>query len=107
MIYTRFTIGLKNNNTLIGNSFNEAFGLKVSVSPNPARTWVAFTYELPNKESDGLIRITDISGNVIKKFIITGEQGQQVWDTRLVKTGVYIYTIISNGLSKTGKIVIN
>ena len=83
------------------------FKLINTAEPNPASTWVAFTYELPNEASEGTIRITDISGNVIKQFIITGEQDQQVWDTRLVKTGVYIYTIISNGLSKTGKIVIN
>jgi len=43
----------------------------------------------------------------LQKFILTEEQGQQVWDTRLVKSGVYIYTVLSNGLSKTGKIVIN
>ena len=66
---TNDSIFFKNSNTSFGNSINKAFGPKVSVSPNPARTWVAFTYELPNNETEGLIRITDISGNVIKKFI--------------------------------------
>ena len=106
-MHTNDSTFFKNNNISIGNSFNEAFGLKISVAPNPARTWVAFNYELPNEESEGLIRITDISGNVIKQFIITSRQGQYIWDTRVIKSGVYFYTLFVSGLSKSGKIVIN
>ena len=78
----------------------------ISVKPNPANTWTAFDYKLTNKESVGYIKITDISGMEIKQFKITGKQGQQVWDTRLVKPGIYFYTLISNGLSKSDKIII-
>jgi hypothetical protein len=75
--------------------------------PNPARTWAAFDYTLPGTDSRGSIRIADISGKLIQTIDIRGKQGQYVWDTRFVKTGVYLYTIQVEGLSKTGKIVIS
>jgi len=106
-MHTNDSTFFKNSNTSFGNSFNKAFGPKVSVAPNPASTWIAFTYELPNKNSEGIIKITDISGNVIKQFIINGKQGQYVLDTRKIKTGVYFYTLFVSGLSKSGKIIIN
>ncbi|MCD4771914.1 MAG: T9SS type A sorting domain-containing protein [Bacteroidales bacterium] len=85
----------------------EMYKLKNTAEPNPASTWVAFTYELPNEESEGTIRITDISGNLIKQFVITRKQGQYIWDTRLIKSGIYFYTLFVSGLSKSGKIVIS
>jgi hypothetical protein len=86
---------------------NEAFGPEISSEPNPASTWTAFNYRLSSDESHGLIKISDVSGKEIKLFNIRGKQGQQIWDTRFVKSGVYFYTLSANGFSKTGKIIVN
>ena len=94
------------NNSITG-ALNKAFGPEISAEPNPASTWAAFNYRMASDKSVGYIIITDLSGNKIQQFMVTGKQGQQVWDTRLVKTGMYFYTLISNGLSKSGKIIIN
>ena len=52
------------------------------------------------------VRITDITGKKVTAFDINRKQGQQVWDTRTVKPGVYIYTLTSLGSSVSGKLVI-
>jgi hypothetical protein len=97
----------KSNNASFVNYLNEAFGPKISAEPNPARTWVAFNYELPEEQSEGLIRITDISGKVLHQFQVSGKIGQKIWDTRSVKPGLYFYVITVSGLSKSGKVIIN
>ena len=40
-------------------------------------------------------------------FVLVSKQGQQVWDTRAVKPGVYFYTLSADGFFKHGKIVIS
>jgi hypothetical protein len=85
------------------NMFDQAFGPEISVQPNPANTWAAFNYKLNEK---GLLRITDASGKCIHEIELTESQGQYVWDTRSLKAGVYVYTLQSAGLSKSGKLII-
>ena len=77
------------------------------VYPNPASQWVAFNYTLPANAYQGEITIVDAKGAVIDSFTVTGAQGQQVWDTRSIKPGVYFYTLSVGEFTKTGKIVIN
>ncbi|MCF8234443.1 MAG: T9SS type A sorting domain-containing protein [Bacteroidales bacterium] len=88
------------------NSLNNTYGPVVKVEPNPADTWVAFNYEFSSKESVGYLKISSISGEQVQHFVLHGKKGQQIWDTRTVDPGVYLYTLISNGLKSTGKIVI-
>ena len=38
---------------------------------------------------------------------VSGEQGQQIWDTRKINAGVYFYTFAVNGITESGKIIIN
>ncbi|PKP47962.1 MAG: hypothetical protein CVT92_16530, partial [Bacteroidetes bacterium HGW-Bacteroidetes-1] len=51
--------------------------------------------------------ITDAFGKTIANFVLSGIQGQQLWDTRSIVAGTYLYILKVNGSSKTGKIVIN
>jgi hypothetical protein len=85
------------------NMFDQAFGPEISVQPNPASTWAAFNYKLNKK---GLLRITDVNGKCLHELELVGKQGQYVWDTRSLKAGVYVYTLHSAGLSKSGKLII-
>lgn len=97
----------KSENDSFVNALNEAYGPKISAEPNPAHAWVAFNYELTDRSSEGLIRITDITGKMIQQFPVSGKIGQKVWDTRSVKPGLYNYVLTVSGLSKSGKLVIN
>ncbi len=55
---------------------------------------------------DSLKFVTDVQGRLVVSFRLSGNQGQQVWDTRQVEKGVYIYTLKAGAVSKQGKLVI-
>jgi len=42
----------------------------------------------------------------IVSFKVTGNVGQQVWDTRQIAKGIYIYTLKAGTLNKQGKLVV-
>ena len=88
-------------------SFGTAYGLDITVQPNPAKQWAAFNYTLPSGVTSGIIIITDISGKIVATLFVNGKQGQKIWDTRHIVQGFYIYTLKAAGLSKSGKIIIN
>ena len=81
-------------------------GVSVTANPNPAHTWVAFDYSLPVTISAAELLVTDIQGRLVVSFRVSGSQGQQVWDTRQVEKGVYVYTLKAGTVSKQGKLVI-
>lgn len=94
------------SDTYNSNKLNYNDVISIVASPNPASLWVAFDYKLISDNSVGKIKITNISGNLVAEFEVNGKQGQQLWDTRVVGSGVYIYTLISEGFSTSGKVVI-
>jgi hypothetical protein len=75
--------------------------------PNPAKEWAVFNYSLPDSDAKGVIMINDVSGKLISTLPINGEQGQKIWDTREIKSGVYFYTLHVSGFNKSGKIVVS
>ncbi|MFK5855111.1 MAG: T9SS type A sorting domain-containing protein [Bacteroidota bacterium] len=83
-----------------------AYGPEISVETNPVSTYAAFNYILRHKGDIGRLEVSDMSGRIIHQSNITGKKGQYIWDTRTIKSGVYIFTLFSNGLSKSGKIII-
>ena len=87
-------------------AYAKAYGLSISVKPNPAREWAAFDYTLPANTSTAIISIKEITGKTIAEFQVNSKQGQKVWDTRHVSPGVYIYTINAGGMIQSGKIII-
>lgn len=84
----------------------EAYGLSISVKPNPAKAWAAFDYTLPSGSTSAIISIKEITGKTITEIPVSGKQGQEIWDTRNIPPGVYIYTINANGMLQSGKIII-
>jgi hypothetical protein len=82
-------------------------GLSIQAAPNPASTWVAFNFTLPVHVNEAVLQITDVHGRSITSFVITTKQGQQVWDIRDVKKGIYLYTLKAGTMSKNGKLIIN
>ena len=57
---------------------------------------------LPDDMSKGMIKIIDVYGKIIETIAISGNQGQMIWDTRNIKSGIYYYTLNISGLSKYG-----
>jgi hypothetical protein len=94
------------NHIVNPNQLGESYGLSIAVKPNPARDWAAFDYTLPNDETSAILGITNSEGRVIETISLTGNQGQQLWDTRAVPAGTYIYTIKVAGFTKSGKLLI-
>jgi hypothetical protein len=88
-------------------SLEKLSGIEITVVPNPAIDWAAFNYTLPANATSGVIAISDASGREVASMHVSGKQGQQIWDTRTVKPGVYFYTLNAGGFSKHGKIVIS
>jgi hypothetical protein len=73
--------------------------------PNPAKDWAAFNYTLPANATSGVIVISDASGREVASMHVSGKQGQQIWDTRTVKPGVYFYTLMQAASANTEKLL--
>jgi hypothetical protein len=99
--------GLKSGKPFNPASLEKLSGIEITVVPNPAKDWAAFNYTLPENATSGVIVISDAAGREVASMPVSGKQGQQIWDTRRVKPGVYFYTLSAGGFSKHGKIVIN
>lgn len=99
--------GYKSSNMMNPGALGKAYGLNISVKPNPAKQWAAFDYTLPGSETIATITITNVTGSTVEILELTGQQGQKLWDTRSIKSGVYIYTLKVGGFSQSGKIIIS
>jgi len=79
--------------TCLGMEENNLSGLFIVVHPNPAGQWAAFDYILPEGESMATITITDLTGKTVDVLQVSGMQGQKLWDTHLIESGMYFYTL--------------
>ncbi|MDD4373699.1 MAG: T9SS type A sorting domain-containing protein [Bacteroidales bacterium] len=95
---------LKSSVAIPGNELDN--GLIIKASPNPASSWVTFDFTLPVQINEAVLQISDVQGRNITAFVITAKQGQQLWDIRDVKKGVYLYTLKAGAMSKNGKLII-
>ena len=91
----------------ISSNSNDQYPLNISVKPNPANNWVAFDYQLPFYATEGIIKITDMTGKILKTIPVTDSIGQKVWDVRHIQSGVYLYILESGGYKKSGKLIIH
>lgn len=85
---------------------NGLLGFTVNVSPNPATTWMAVDFTLPNKVTKALFTLTNTIGVEVLNVELNGSQGQKVLDLRHLPNGVYVYFVRCVGLKHTGKLVI-
>ncbi len=84
----------------------ESFGLSLSVKPNPANSWTAFDFTLPEGASEARIEITSPAGVVIHSLQLSGSRGQKLFDSRKLSPGVYNCSLIAGGFSQTVKLII-
>jgi len=80
---------------------------ELDVFPNPAKTWTAFEYHLPYNNGDVYILIYNAQGQIVHTLHLSGLEGQDVWDVRDVKPGVYHYVLKSAGGTKSGNLIIS
>ncbi|PJB59647.1 MAG: hypothetical protein CO098_02290, partial [Bacteroidetes bacterium CG_4_9_14_3_um_filter_41_19] len=92
--------------TCVGVEEYAAGGFGLRVYPNPAKEWVTFNYTLAHDANRGIISISDMAGKEIQRFAVSGKQGQYVWDTREIKSGVYICTLSAGKLVASKKLIV-
>ena len=75
--------------------------------PNPAAGHVWLRYALPGHHGQVHLRVRDSQGRVLFATPASGEEGQVVWDSRGVSTGVYTVELIREGtVERTERLVI-
>ena len=86
---------------------NEPFTI-VSVAPNPAQDLVKIVL---NKSGYGRLNIslTDITGKQVADYSQNIQEGtfQLELNTSTLSSGIYVLHMVTNGVAKTEKIVIN
>jgi hypothetical protein len=80
--------------------------LEINVSPNPAKNWAVFNYLVPETSRNPVIEICDLKGVLIRTLNISGYKGKKILDTRNMIPGVYMFTLKSSGMTKSGKLII-
>ena len=80
--------------------------LQMKVHPNPATTWVAIDYTLPNGNAKAELSVFNAMGVKVKQVELNGNQGQKVLDLRGLADGVYICTVLCGEYCQTQKIMI-
>lgn len=79
---------------------------QVTASPNPARDWAAFSYDIPTSVDNASLRINNLKGQLITTLPVKTTKGEVIWDTREVVPGIYCYTLTNGKFSTTGKIAV-
>ena len=88
------------------NQLAVAYGLSITVKPNPAKEWAAFDYTLPEGVETASLEIVDAKGKHVETIALKGNRGQQLVDTRAWIAGQYIYTLKVAGFTQSGKLVV-
>ncbi len=79
----------------------------IHVFPNPASTFTTFEWKLPLMEHQAVLSVLDVNGKIILNQPIRTKEGQWMWDTRNMASGVYFYEIKDDtGRLSSGKVVI-
>ena len=86
--------------------FNPEQLFHIEASPNPAKHWVSFTYELPMGMSQAVLEVADATGRLLGSEKLSNNKGQSLWDIRGMPAGIYYYRLSGNGFTQSGKLVI-
>jgi len=81
--------------------------IKLYIQPNPANQWASVHYTLPLNEREALLTIMDVQGRQLRSITVTGTEGQKLIDLRDLEVGLYLYTLTTKSLTKSGKLIIS
>ncbi len=68
--------------------------------PNPASTWVAFTYDLLSEPKNAAIVVRDGIGREVARHTLRTREGQVLQDTRELAPGAYTVELLDNKARK-------
>lgn len=88
------------------NQLAKAYGLNITVKPNPAKDWAAFDYTLPEGTESATLEIADANGKQFEMIALKGNPGQKLVDTRTWPAGHYVFTLKVAGFSQSGKLIV-
>ena len=98
--------GERTSHLLFQHDLNQNPEFNISLSPNPAKTWVEVSYTLPAGLDYARLKIYNLLGNTIAEYDLIGNTGQKVIDLRNISPGVYTYGVSSGKQICSGKLVI-
>ena len=81
--------------------------IKLYFQPNPANQWSSVHYTLPLNEKEALLTIMDAQGRQLRSITVTGTESQKLIDLRDLDAGLYLYTLTTKSLTKSGKLIIS
>ncbi len=85
---------------------NKPKNMSVEVYPNPTNGGVNFKYMLPAGQTKGMLIIYNNTGQLVRNFSIMANQGQIIYNTGSLPSGIYYYKFVSGKLAQSGKIII-
>jgi hypothetical protein len=88
------------------NQLAQAYGLSITVKPNPASEWAAFDYILPEGTETATLEVVDPRGISVETYTLKGNLGQKLIDTRTWPAGQYVYTLKVIGFAQSGKLIV-
>jgi outer membrane murein-binding lipoprotein Lpp len=72
--------------------------------PNPFSQNTTITYSVPENTRQALLAIFDLNGKMIKQYNLEqGRNRQQVVSANTLKPGMYIYTLLADGVEMVSK----
>lgn len=80
----------------------------LTLHPNPASTWVAFSHAVAGKVDRTFLRVRDAQGKDIYSAAIASSPGQSIWDTRGMAAGTYTVELYNAGaLVESQRVVVH
>lgn len=69
----------------------------LTIHPNPASTWVAFSHTITGKVDRAFIRVRDAQGKEVHSAALATSPGQSIWDVRGFAAGTYAVELYNRG----------
>ncbi len=80
---------------------------KITVTPNPAETFINLNFDLVESHNDAIVRIMDVTGKVITERVYSNVQNDTFkYNVSNYAAGTYFAHFISEGGSKTVQFIV-
>jgi hypothetical protein len=78
--------------------------IQLKVYPNPAGDYFVIDYRFSENSSGTLLEIKDLTGKIVRNFVISDLQNQILIETKDFKSGMYYVQLLNNNSNKVLKI---
>lgn len=89
--------------TAVQNLQDNAGILVYQNQPNPFNSYTEVKFDIKSTYQEAFVVLYDLTGKVIKKYPVTNRQGNIYIDGTELNAGLYIYSLIVDGLPTSGK----